>query len=134
MIYNILGVNLIINSYQNYYISFGAYKKFKKMFSTCAYSGETFVPGDTKTLEHIVPKVRGGQRDLVNLIVVKRSWNSLRSDMPLGEFIDKYPQVQKNILNTLDSLKGTIINGINWADEVKKTLFKETGKDIFKVV
>lgn len=123
---------MILNNYLNDNINFGSYKQFKKMFSTCSYSGQQFEPRDTKTLEHIVPEIRGGKKELSNLIVVKRSINGLRSDTNLAEFIDKYPSVQENILRTLESLKGKIIDGINWAEEVKKTLYQETKKDIFK--
>ena len=52
--------------------------------------------------------------------------------MPLGEFMDKYPWVQENLLRTLKALEGKIINGINWAQEVKKALFQETEKEIFR--
>ncbi|MEI8378047.1 MAG: hypothetical protein WCF95_05875 [bacterium] len=61
----------------NYQQNFGTKKQFKKLFKTCAYSGEGFRPGDTKTLEHIVPGIRGGKKILPNLIVVKRSSEGL---------------------------------------------------------
>lgn len=117
----------------NYQTNFGTRKQFKKLFKVCAYSGENFEPRNTKTLEHIVPEIRGGKKELPNLIVVKRSWNSLRSSEGLGEFIKKYPQVEENIRKTVNSLEGKIIDGINWAQEVKKTLLKEIGRDIFKI-
>lgn len=123
---------MIINNYTNYSPTFGTYKQFKRMFKTCAYSGQTFEQDDTKTLEHIVPEIRGGKKELANLIVVKRSVNGQRSATPLGEFMDKYPWVQENILRTLEELKGKIIDGVNWAEEVRKTLYKETQKEIFK--
>ena len=54
---------MITNSYYtNYNVNFGTYKKFKKMFDVCAYSGQGFEQGNTKTLEHIIPEIRGGQK------------------------------------------------------------------------
>jgi len=52
--------------------------------------------------------------------------------MLLGEFMDKYPWVQENLLRTLKAFEGKIINGIDWVQEVKKPLFQGTGKDIFR--
>lgn len=121
----------MISFIPNYQTNFGTRKKFKKMFKTCAYSGENFEPRNTKTLEHIIPEIRGG-KELPNLIVVKRSWNGLRSAEGLDEFIKKHPQVEENIRKTVTSLEGKIIDGINWAKEVKKTLLEEIGRDIFK--
>lgn len=113
-------------------IDFGSKKQFKRMFPVCAYSGEPFEQRDTRTIEHIIPRIRGGSEDLANKIVVKRSWNSLRSDMPLGQFIEKFPQVQEHIVRAVKALEGHIIDGINWAEEVKKTLLKEIGRNIFE--
>ena len=124
--------NLIKIKLDNKSTSFGSHKEFKKMFKICSYSGGVFEPGDTKTLEHIIPESRGGEKILSNLIVVKRSVNSLRSSTPLGEFINKYPEVAKNILRTLEEFKGKIIDGVNWAKEVRKTLYAETHNAIFK--
>ena len=66
--------------------------------------------------------------------MVKRSINCLRSDTPLDEFIVKHPEVpvQENLLRTLESMKGKIIDGVNWAEAVKKNLYTETKLDIFK--
>lgn len=123
-----------INLYQNFYansINFGTKKQFKKMFEVCAYSGETFATKDTRTIEHIIPIIREGSNDLGNKLVVKRSWNSQRSDIPLGDFIKKYPTVRTNIIKAVKALEGKIIDGVNWAEAVKSTLQKEIGYNIF---
>lgn len=122
---------LLINSL-NSKTTFGSHKKFKRMFAVCAYSGQPFKTGDTRTLEHIIPKDRGGDSSLGNLIVVRRQINGLRSDEFLGDFINKHPEVLDNILKTLKRLKGKIIEGINWAEDVKQALFQETGNPVFK--
>ena len=115
----------------NYY-AFGSKKTFKKMFDKCSYSGEKFEPYDTATIEHIIPVNCGGQNDYSNYLVVKRSWNMDRSDNPLDEFIAQNPQVKENIIAAVNSKEGQIIEGINWSEEVKKTLLKAIGYDIFK--
>ena len=112
--------------------SFSSKKTFKKMFDRCSYSGEKFEPYDTATIEHVIPVNCGGQNDFANYLVVKRSWNMDRSDTPLDEFIAQNPQVKENIISSVNSKEGQIIEGINWSEEVKKTLLKAIGYDIFK--
>lgn len=121
----------ILFNTENLY-SFGSKKTFKKQFDTCAYSGEKFEDYDTATIEHILPAVCGGQNEYSNYLVVKRSWNMGRSDTPLDEYIKQNPEVKDNIIATVKSKEGQIIEGINWASEVKKTLFNVLGYDIFK--
>lgn len=116
---------------QNLY-SFCSRKSFKKQFDKCAYSSEKFEPHDTATIEHIIPRICGGEDEYSNYLVVKRSWNMDRSDTPLDEYILENPQVKDNIIASVNSKEGQIIEGINWADEVKKTLLKAIGYDIFK--
>lgn len=116
---------------QNLY-SFSSRKTFKRQFDKCAYSGENFEQCDTATIEHIIPVVCGGQNEYSNYLIVKRSWNMDRSDTPLDEYIKENPQVKDNIIDVVDSKEGQILEGINWAEEVKKTLLKAIGYDIFK--
>ena len=112
--------------------SFSSKKTFKKMFDKCSYSGEKFEPYDTATIEHVIPVNCGGQNEFSNYLVVKRSWNMDRSDTPLDEYIASNPQVRENIVRTVNSKEGQIIEGINWTEEIKKTLLKAIGYDIFK--
>lgn len=121
-----------IGSVNLYDISFGSRRQFKKMFKTCSYSGENFEPRNTKTIEHIKPISQGGKNEYSNYLVVKSSWNEKRSSIPLGEFIRQHPEVEENIIRTVNSLEGKAIEGIDWASEVKKTLKEEIGRDIFE--
>lgn len=116
---------------ENFSFNFCSKKTFKKMFDKCAYSGEGFAPYDTRTIEHIIPVIKGGENEYSNYLVVRRSWNMDRSDKPLDEFIKENPEVKENIINAVNSKEGQIIEGINWSEEVKKTLLKAIGYDIF---
>ncbi len=120
-----------ISNVEKYLFHFGSKKTFKKMFDKCAYSGEGFAPYDTRTIEHIIPVVKGGENEFSNYLVVRRSWNMDRSDKPLDEFIKENPEVQENIITAVNSKEGQIIEGINWSEEVKKTLLKAIGYNIF---
>ena len=120
-----------ISNVEKYLFNFGSKKTFKKMFDKCAYSGEGFAPYVTRTIEHIIPVVKGGENEFSNYLVVRRSWNMDRSDKPLDEFIKENPEVKENIITAVNSKEGQIIEGINWSEEVKKTLLKAIGYDIF---
>ena len=113
-------------------LSFTSKKTFKREFDRCAYSGEKFEPHDTATIEHIIPAINGGQNEFSNYLVVKRSWNMDRSNTPLDEYIRENPSVRENIISSVNSKEGKIIEGINWSEEVRKTLLNAIGYDIFK--
>ncbi len=120
-----------ISAINFYDISFGSKRQFKKMFKTCAYSGENFGSGNKKTIEHIKPISQGGENTYTNYLVVKKDWNEKRSSTPLGEFIRQNPEVEEHIKNAVSTVEGRDVEGIDWASEVKKTLKEEIGRDIF---
>ncbi len=119
-------------SYYLYQPTFGTRKKFKRLFNKCAYSGLPFEVHNTKTIEHIIPKSRGGSDDLGNLICIRKDKNIERSSKSLNEYINEHPEVKQNIIDTVNSLSGKEIYGIIWSEEVKKTLYNEIGYDIFE--
>ncbi len=121
-----------ISSISQSYTAFTSKKTFKRMFDSCAYSGEKFEPCDTATIEHIIPVNCGGQNEFSNYLVVKRSFNMDRSDTPLDVYISQNPKARDFIVAAVNSKEGQIIEGINWSEEVKKTLLKAIGYDIFK--
>jgi 5-methylcytosine-specific restriction endonuclease McrA len=123
---------MINNSFIHTDLSFGSKKTFKREFDRCAYSGEKFEQHDTATIEHIIPAINGGEDEFSNYLVVKRSWNMDRSDTPLDEYIKENPIVKENIIAAVNSKNGRVLEGINWSEEVKKTLLKAIGYDIFK--
>ncbi len=112
-------------------ITFGTKKQFKKMFNTCCYSRENFEPRDTKTIEHIIPLSQGGKNEYGNYLIVKRTWNQKKSAMPLKDFIKKNPDVKDCLVISITEQEGKVVDGVNWAEEVKKTLQTVLGEDIF---
>ncbi|MBQ8887270.1 MAG: hypothetical protein IJY61_06170 [Candidatus Gastranaerophilales bacterium] len=120
-----------VNTYSDIF-SFSSKKTFKREFERCAYSGEKFEPCDVATIEHIIPSVNGGENEYSNYLVVKHSWNSSRKHKSLDEFILENPRVKDNIVSAVNAKQGQIIEGINWSEEVRKTLLKAIGYDIFK--
>ena len=118
------------NNYTKF--TFSSKRTFRKNFDTCFYSGEKFKLHEKKTIEHIIPMSQGGKNDYTNYFLVKREWNQKRSSIPLNEFIKQNPQVKNNIISCVNAHEGEIIEGIDWAGEIKKTLYKAIGYDIFE--
>ena len=112
-------------------LNFNSKRTFRKNFTTCAYSGKKFNVHEKKTIEHIIPQSESGENSYSNYLIVKKDWNEKRSSLPLNEFIKKYPIVKQNIISTVNEKDGEIIEGIDWAEEVKCTLYKAIGYDIF---
>lgn len=54
----------------------------------CAVTGEKLVPGLNASLDHIIPKSRGGSSDKKNLRWVLLRINQLKWDMTHEEFVD----------------------------------------------
>jgi HNH endonuclease. len=54
------------------------------------YCGEQF-PAEELTLDHIQPRVRGGDRSEGNLVTACRACNTLKGQRKLSEFLLEYP-------------------------------------------
>ncbi|MDD3594483.1 MAG: hypothetical protein PHX18_07645 [Candidatus Gastranaerophilales bacterium] len=122
---------MIVN-FQNNFINFNGRQYFKQMFDRCAYTGKVFTRNNPRSVEHIVPhSFEGSLNHVSNYLIVAKSINSQRGNMPLDEFLRQHPSFEKNIVETVKSKHGIVVEGIVWADEVRKTLAKVLGRDIF---
>ena len=54
---------------------------------TCYYSDHTLIPGENASLDHQMPKSKGGTDHLSNLKWVTRQINTMKNDMTHEEFI-----------------------------------------------
>lgn len=60
----------------------------EKQGGVCALTGTTLVPGVNASLDHIVPKAKGGTNALDNLQWVCIPANQAKSDLSTEEFVD----------------------------------------------
>lgn len=60
---------------------------FKRQRGRCAYTREKLVLGDTASLDHIVPKARGGGDEIGNLQWVTWTVNNCKRDLTHEEFV-----------------------------------------------
>lgn len=91
--------------------------------------------GSVATIEHIKPASRRGEDNLGNYLLVAAEYNSNRSSLPLGEYIELNKQI--NIAANLQKYMDSVIENVNdkrtafyhrsfYPELVKETLQKET--------
>jgi 5-methylcytosine-specific restriction endonuclease McrA len=61
----------------------------------CVYCGEQFVV-DELTLDHVQPRVRGGDRSEGNLVTACKACNTLKGQRRLSVFLFDLPQAREN--------------------------------------
>ena len=63
----------------------------------CVYCGLQF-PEDELTLDHVQPRVRGGDRSEGNLVSACRGCNTLKGHRRLSVFLHEHPSARANFL------------------------------------
>ncbi len=61
----------------------------------CVYCGEQF-PADELTLDHVQPRVRGGDRSEGNLVAACGACNTLKGHQRLSAFLHAHPGAREN--------------------------------------
>ena len=61
----------------------------------CSYCGEQF-PAEELTLDHVQPRVRGGDRSEGNLVTACRACNTLKGHRRLSEFLHDSASAREN--------------------------------------
>ena len=63
----------------------------------CVYCGETF-PAEQLTLDHVEPRMRGGDNSTGNLVTACRSCNTRKGSLPAWAFLADLPEERRNFL------------------------------------
>lgn len=63
----------------------------------CVYCGQQF-PEDELTLDHVQPRVRGGDRSEGNLVTACRGCNTLKGHKRLSVFLHEHPAARANFI------------------------------------
>jgi 5-methylcytosine-specific restriction endonuclease McrA len=61
----------------------------------CVYCGEQF-ESDELTLDHVEPRVRGGDHSKGNLVAACKACNTLKGHRRLSEFLFTHPSAREN--------------------------------------
>lgn len=94
-----------------------------------------FVSESLGTIEHIIPESKGGVDEAYNFIFATKSRNEERSNMPIKEFLKKYPDIPKHCKQYMkDILKAGGDNKLRnheWYPYViKETMREEMGINV----
>ena len=90
------------------------------------------VRASAATIEHVQPNSKRGENAISNFMLVSANANSLRSNMPLSKFIDRFPMVLKNCQKYINQIITIIQDGglkgnEDYPYKIRKTLIRETG-------
>lgn len=64
--------------------------KLKEQNYTCLYSNTLLLPGINASIDHIVPRSKGGSNDISNLVWVDSSVNRMKANLDLEQFFTDY--------------------------------------------
>lgn len=102
-------------------ISFTGCKPLIKAVDTDFYTGE-FVPERYRSVEHILPKSKGGKNNISNYAMTSSDINGKRGNMSLTDWILRYPIFLNNMKNYVNKYFNTEIKGVEHGKEVAKTI------------
>lgn len=63
----------------------------------CVYCGETF-PAEALSLDHVQPRMRGGDNSEGNLVTACRACNTAKGSLPAWSFLAELPVERENFL------------------------------------
>lgn len=69
----------------------------------CLYCGNEFPPAEL-TLDHVEPRVKGGDRSDGNLVTCCRACNILKGGQPAWSFLAQRPEMRASLLARADAL------------------------------
>ena len=101
------------------------HKIFSRDRFRCLYCGKDCAPTDI-TLDHVLPKSRGGDSSPSNLVTCCKNCNTLKSDLSLEEFGYALP---KSLLHTNINL-ALLISSARQTPQWKKYLFVDSSSSI----
>jgi 5-methylcytosine-specific restriction endonuclease McrA len=98
---------------------------FDKTDGRCWYCGKLFE--DDHTIDHVLPRSRGGKEDIENLVPCCKPCNSAKRDKTIIEFRRMYQKQRGMVFNKLQE-EWLIRNGIEIPEPEKIYFYYETLK------
>ena len=85
----------------------------------------------TASIEHVVPASKGGMNTIGNFLLTTASGNRYRENMPLSEYIKRYPKIPQYMQMYIDDIireihKGHLQGNETYPYKIKQKLFEES--------
>lgn|SRR5574344_64363 len=104
-----------------FFLSFCGYKPLTSVVSTDFYTGK-FVKEKCRSVEHILPKSKGGKNNIRNYAMSDKNINSERGNMSMQSWLSIHPDFLQNMKNYVKKYFNLKIDNINHGQEVVKTV------------
>jgi len=92
----------------------------RKVNAKCCYCGRSFDEKRRISLDHIVPKSSKGSTECSNILISCTQCNNVKKkSLSLEEFIKLNPKVKFFLKKYIQKMKGLIVNGIDYYEEIK---------------
>jgi len=85
----------------------------------CAYCAEVF-PAERLTLDHVEPRMRGGDASEGNLVAACRDCNARKGSLPAWAFLAENPVERENFLRHADAVWPRLKRAIREAAEKRR--------------
>ena len=85
----------------------------------CVYCGEVF-PAEELTVDHVQPRLRGGDRSGGNLVTACKGCNTLKGHRRLAEFLVDEPGARRNFFRYARQVWGRHLRAVE--EEVRRRL------------
>ncbi|HET7274426.1 MAG TPA: HNH endonuclease [Longimicrobiaceae bacterium] len=92
---------------------------FRRDSYRCVYCGEEF-PGEQLTLDHVEPRMRGGDQSEGNLVTACRPCNTQKASLPAWAYLEDRPIERANFLRLATSVWPRLSRAIIEAAEKKR--------------
>ena len=92
----------------------------------CAYCGHVF-PADELTVDHVQPRLRGGDRSDGNLVTACRGCNVLKGHRRLAAFLAANPEARRNFFRYATAVWERHLRSV--AEEIERQKDKKRARD-----
>lgn len=118
---------MVCSAICNYFkVSFLGCKPLIDTVDTDFYTGK-LVKVKNRSVEHILPKSKGGKNNIINYAMSDKTVNSERSNMSMQSWLNIHPDYLENMKKYVKKYWNTTILDVKHGQEVNKTLNKKYG-------
>ena len=104
---------------------YGHNKGLLNKIDTDFYTGK-YIKRKDRSIEHIIPRSKGGKNDLFNYAVTHKDLNNQRGNMDMKQWLQIHPEFLENMQKFARKYFDRIINGRRYGEGISKTIDRVT--------